>query len=77
MSVRLEFLGPPRVWRDAGAVRFDTRKAVALLALLGVTGREYGRDALAGLLWPELDRSRARAVLRRTLSVAAAVGPRS
>ncbi len=75
MSLRLEFLGPPRVWRDDAAVRFDTRKAVALLALLGVTGREYGRDALAGLLWPELERSRARATLRRTLSVAAAVGP--
>jgi DNA-binding SARP family transcriptional activator/tetratricopeptide (TPR) repeat protein len=75
VSLRLEFLGPPRVWRDDAVVRFDTRKAVALLALLGVTGREHGRDSLAGLLWPELDRSRARATLRRTLSVAAAVGP--
>jgi DNA-binding SARP family transcriptional activator/tetratricopeptide (TPR) repeat protein len=75
VSVRLELLGPPRVRRDGAEVRFDTRKAVALLALLAVTGREFGRDALAGMLWPDLERTRARAALRRTLSVAAAVGP--
>lgn len=75
MSVRIELFGPPRVRRDDADVRFDTRKAVALLALLSVTGREFGREALAGLLWPDLERSRARATLRRTLSVAASVGP--
>lgn len=75
MSVRIELFGPPRVRRDDADVRFDTRKAVALLALLAVTGREFGRGALAGLLWPDLERSRARATLRRTLSVAASVGP--
>ncbi len=75
MSVRIELFGPPRVRRDDADVRFDTRKAVALLALLAVTGREFGREALAGLLWPDLERSRARATLRRTLSVAASVGP--
>lgn len=75
MSVRIELFGPPRVRRDDVDVRFDTRKAVALLALLAVTGQEFGREALAGLLWPDLERSRARATLRRTLSVAAAVGP--
>lgn len=75
VSVRLELFGPPRVWRNDAEVRFDTRKAVALLALLAVSGREFGREALAGLLWPDLERSRARATLRRTLSVAAAVGP--
>ncbi|SFI59416.1 MULTISPECIES: ATP-binding protein [Microbacterium] len=75
MSVRIELFGPPRVRRDDADVRFDTRKAVALLALLVVTGREFGREALAGMLWPDLERSRARATLRRTISVAAAVGP--
>ncbi|AZC14441.1 AAA family ATPase [Microbacterium sp. ABRD28] len=75
MAVELDFLGPPRVRRAAAVVRFDTRKAVALLCLLAVTGEDHGRDAIASLLWPDLERARARATLRRTLSVAAAVGP--
>ena len=70
-----DLFGPPRVRRGDADVRFDTRKALALLALLAVTGRESSREALAGLLWPDLERSRARATLRRTLSVASAVGP--
>ena len=74
-KLQLTLFGPPRVRRDGQSLRFDTRKATALLALLAVTGQEHSRDALAALLWPELERSRARATLRRTLSVAAAVGP--
>jgi len=70
--VRLVFLGPPVVERDGVPVSFDTRKAVALLALLAVSRREYGRDQLAALLWPEADLVRARGSLRRTLSVTAA-----
>lgn len=75
VSVRIELFGPPRVRRDGVDVRFDTRKAPALLAVLAVTGEVFAREALAGLLWPELERTRARATLRRTLSVAAAIGP--
>ena len=54
---------------------FDTRKAVALLAYLAVTDRPHRRETLAALLWPESDQARARAALRRTLSVAGVVGP--
>ncbi|WP_404311722.1 hypothetical protein LG314_10240 [Agrococcus terreus] len=68
----LELLGPPRVRVDGADVRFDTRKAVALLAVLAVRGRPVPRDELAALLWPELDRTHAHGALRRTLSVAAA-----
>lgn len=47
----------------------DTRKATALIAYLAVTRQAHTRDAIATLLWPELDQTRARAALRRTLSV--------
>ena len=68
----LALLGPPVVVRDGTPVTFDTRKAIALLALLAVTGREHSRDQLADLLWPEADSTKGRASLRRTLSVTAA-----
>ena len=57
------------------AVRFDTRKATALLAYLCLTRERRRREALATLLWPDAEPARARAALRRTLSVASAVGP--
>jgi DNA-binding SARP family transcriptional activator/tetratricopeptide (TPR) repeat protein len=47
----------------------DTRKAVALLAYLAVTGRPTGRETLAALLWPDSAEQEARGALRRTLSV--------
>src|SRR5580704_2998440 len=71
-ELRLALLGPPVVLRDGLPVTFDTRKAVALLALLAVTGREHSREQLADLLWPEADSVKGRASLRRTLSVTAA-----
>src|SRR5712691_841953 len=74
-ELSLALLGPPIVERDGARVSFDTKKAVALLAVLAVTGGEQSRDRLAALLWPESDTTRARGSLRRTLSVtAAAVG---
>ena len=57
------------------AITFDTKKAVALLALLAVAGREQSRERIAAQLWPDSDPVHARGSLRRTLSVtAAAVG---
>jgi DNA-binding SARP family transcriptional activator len=46
----------------------DTRKALALLAYLVVTGTEQRRETLAALLWPEYDHTHAMGALRRTLS---------
>ena len=75
-ELSLALLGPPVVKRAGALVTFDTRKAIALLALLAVTGREHTREQVADLLWPDADEAKARGSLRRTLSVAAAaVGP--
>ena len=74
--LRLSLLGAAVVERDGVPVAFDTRKATALLAVLGVESAPQPRDRLAALFWPEADATRARSALRRTLSVtAAAVGP--
>jgi predicted ATPase/DNA-binding SARP family transcriptional activator len=62
-------LGPPIVECDGEPIDVDTRKAIALLAYLAVTAGLHARDTLATLLWPEYDQTRARANLRRTLSV--------
>jgi DNA-binding SARP family transcriptional activator/tetratricopeptide (TPR) repeat protein len=73
--LRLELLGTPTVALDGVPAVFDTRKSVALLALLAVARRPQSRDTLAAMLWPESDDARSRSSLRRTLSVtAAAVG---
>src|ERR1700733_1648059 len=71
-QLSLALLGPPVVERDGAPVTFDTRKAIALLSLLAVTGREHSREQLADLLWPDGGSTKGRASLRRTLSVTAA-----
>jgi DNA-binding SARP family transcriptional activator/predicted DCC family thiol-disulfide oxidoreductase YuxK len=63
----LHLLGPPHIERDGVPIQVDTRKAIALLAYLAVTGESHRRASLANLLWPEYDRTRGRAALRRTL----------
>jgi DNA-binding SARP family transcriptional activator len=66
--IKLFLFGAPRLERDGVAVEVDTRKAIALLAYLTLTGQPQRRDTLAALLWPEHDQSSARGALRRTLS---------
>ncbi len=76
-SLTISLLGPPRIEVDGLPLRVDTRKAVALLAYLAVTGRPARRELLADLLWPEYEPANGRAALRRTLSVLrAALGAR-
>jgi DNA-binding SARP family transcriptional activator len=53
---------------DGAPLRVDTRKALALLAYLAVTGHPARRDSLCALLWRDSAPDRARATLRRTLS---------
>ena len=69
-SLKLFLLGPPRLERDGVPLDVDTRrKNVALVAYLAVTDHHHSRETLVTLLWPELEPSRARAGLRRNLSV--------
>ena len=65
----LYLLGPPRVERDGVLLKLGARKNVALLAYLALTGDSPTREALTALLWPEWEPSRARAGLRRNLSL--------
>lgn len=75
--LEVDLLGPPEVSVDGAPIRVDTRKAIALLAYLVVEKRAT-RDALASLLWSESSSQRARATLRRTLSVLrTAIGSRA
>jgi DNA-binding SARP family transcriptional activator len=67
-QLKLFLLGSTHLEREGTPVEVDTRKAIALVAYLAVTGRTHSRDALATLLWPDYDQSHARAALRRTLS---------
>ena len=66
--LQIKLLGAPEVLIDGRDLRTDTRKAIALLAYLVVTGETQSRDALAALLWPDYDQENARSSLRRTLS---------
>ena len=67
--VAIRLLGPVQVEVDRAPLTVDTRKAIALLAYLAVTGRPASRETLAALLWPESGDEEARGALRRTLSV--------
>jgi len=73
LSIRL--LGPLEVAVAGRPIVVDTRKALAIIALVAAEGRPFARDELAAMFWPEADDEAARGALRRTLSaLRAAVG---
>jgi LuxR family maltose regulon positive regulatory protein len=75
-TLELNWLGSPQVKVDGEAVRLETRKVSALLAVLSLDRRPQSREYLATLLWPEYDPRRAPANLRRALaSLQASLGP--
>jgi predicted ATPase/DNA-binding SARP family transcriptional activator len=65
----LFLLGTPYLSIHGESISVDTRKAIALLAYLVVSGEGHTRDGLAAFFWPDYAQSNARAALRRTLSV--------
>ncbi|HMN58795.1 MAG TPA: BTAD domain-containing putative transcriptional regulator, partial [Anaerolinea sp.] len=67
-ELRLFLFGSPRLLRNGSLVEMDTRKALALAAVLAISGQEIRRETLTALLYPEADPESARAAFRRTLS---------
>ena len=68
-GLEIRVLGPLEVRVDGVPLVVDTRKALAILALLAAERRPFAREELAAMLWPESDDESARGALRRTLSV--------
>jgi DNA-binding SARP family transcriptional activator len=68
VSLRLLWLGHPQVEQEGHSVRFERRKALALLAYLSLERRAHSPEALATLFWPASDPEHALRNLRRTLS---------
>lgn len=74
-TVEVRLFGAPEILHDGDPVPVDTRKAIAVIAVLAAEGRPVRRDVLAAMLWPDAGQERARANLRRTLSaVRSAIG---
>ncbi len=67
-AYRVYLFGAPRLEFQGQQVAIDTRKALALLAYLLLSGEPQSRDTAAALFWPESNQASARAALRRTLS---------
>lgn len=65
----IRVLGDVDIRVDGRPIEVDTRKALALLTYLAVSGTSASRDTLTALLWSDLDSNRGRGALRRTLSV--------
>jgi predicted ATPase/DNA-binding SARP family transcriptional activator len=66
--LEIKLLGSFQVTLDGNPVKFPTRTAESLLAYFALNPEvAHRRERLAGLLWPEVDESRARSNLRHTL----------
>ncbi len=63
----ISLFGAPRVEYAHQRVTFDSRKTLAVLVYLVVTGRRQSRESLASLFWHDLPQQRATANLRRAL----------
>ncbi len=68
-TIAIRLLGPVDIRVGGAPLAVDTRKAIALLAYLALTGRPASRESLGALLWPDSGDQEARGALRRTLSV--------
>lgn len=76
-GIKASWLGIPVIECDGNVLHLETRKAIALLAYLGLSSPlPTSRESLAALFWPEYDQQHAHANLRRSLySINHALGP--
>lgn len=76
-GIKASWLGIPILECDGNVVHLETRKAIALLAYLGLSAPvPSSRESLATLFWPEYDQKHAYANLRRSLySINHILGP--
>lgn len=56
-QVRLRLFGTPLIEAQDQPIRFENRKAVALLAYLTVSRAAQSREKVAALLWPDIEQS--------------------
>ncbi|HLO15260.1 MAG TPA: BTAD domain-containing putative transcriptional regulator, partial [Anaerolineales bacterium] len=66
-TLKLYWMGIPLAELRGRPVKFETRKAVALLAYLSLSPGECQRELLATMFWPEGNQQKALANLRRTI----------
>jgi DNA-binding SARP family transcriptional activator len=66
--LQIRVLGIPEVRHEDQALKFRSRKVLALLLYLAIEGRKVAREKISALLWPESEEGAARATLRRTLA---------
>lgn len=66
-TLKLFWMGTPQIELDDNPCPIEQAKAVALLAYLSVTQSKQTRNALATMLWPELEQKDARGNLRHIL----------
>jgi len=67
LTLHVDVLGIPDVRLEDTALHFRTKKTLALLLYLAVTGTPQPREQLAALFWPDTEETRGRATLRSTL----------
>jgi DNA-binding SARP family transcriptional activator len=67
IELRIYLFGMPRIEYQGRVIKIERRKALALVAYLALSEQRQSREAIAGLLWPDLDHEHARSALRSTL----------
>ena len=59
-SLAIRLLGPLEIAVAGRPIVVDTRKALAIMALVAAEGRPFARDELAAMFWPDADDEAAR-----------------